>query len=177
MRHYIILYFLILSFSNNFSQEATLQETKNWIQEKIEIYPYSNLTDNTVFLSEKKFTVSFDKFNMIIYKESKNITLDVTQFEEAFIPLKNLMEITFEKHNTAYWLIFRIRNNSNEIKVTKFPSSVKSKMIGNEEINFVSKYLLVFSNSIDDNNLRPRIVKAFKHLVKFYGGKTVEEKF
>jgi|TARA_B110000908_G_C10023186_1_gene343842 hypothetical protein len=177
MRTIIALCFLFLGLSNLFSQEVTLKETQDWIQDKIELYPYSNLTDDSIWLSEKKFTVSFDNSNMIIYEESTNITLDVMEFRKIIIPLKNLMEITFEEKPTAYWLNFRIRNNLDEIKITKFPSIVNSKNIGAKEINYVSKHLLVLSNSIDDNNLRPRMVKAFKYLVKLYGGKVVEEKF
>tara|TARA_B100000795_G_C22593449_1_gene358360 strand:+ start:174 stop:710 length:537 start_codon:yes stop_codon:yes gene_type:complete len=178
MKKYFILCFLFLGSSNLFSQQATLEETQKWIQDKIELYPYSNLSDNSIWLSEKKFTVSFDDSNMIIYEESNNITLDVMEFRKIIIPLKNLMEITFEEKPGAYWLNFRIRNNLDEIKITQFPSIVKSKTYpGPKEINYVSKHLLVLSKSIDDNNLRPRLVKAFKYLVKLYGGKVVEEKF
>lgn len=175
MRLLICAMTLLFSFIS-FGQ--TLKETQDWIKEKIELYPQSNLTDDSKAIYEYEYTVNFDESNMIISSQVTYYTvLDINPKEEMIIPLKNLMGITFTEKETMNWLNFRIRGNSKDITIKKLPYISKGRIIRDEEIEYVSNSQIFLNTSINDDNLKPRLVKAFTHLVKLYGGKVVKEKF
>ncbi len=161
MKNFMLLIVLSIIPFSLFSQDATKKETQDWIKEKIELYPFNN--GRTI----NKYKVSFDATNIIIEEQ---LILDIGGhlISEVTIPLKNLMQVTFEEKAHNIWMYFKIRNNSNEIKD-------ECKSIG--ETKYISIHPLLLQKSIDSEGLRPRLVKAFNHLVKLSGGKVVEEKF
>ena|SRR5690606_1676843 len=156
------LTFLTLSFYS-YAQDATKKETQDWIKEKLELYAYQD--DGK---TEYKYKISFDDKNIIVDEELMLDIMANNLIQKTIIPIKNLMQITFEEKQNNVWMYFKIRGNNKEIKC--IPKEVN-------EVNYESKYQLLLSKSIDDENLRPRITKAFKHLVKLYGGVVTKEKF
>jgi hypothetical protein len=76
--------------------------------------------------------------------------------------------ISFIEKTFNYWLEIRIKNN--EDLIVNIPYS------GNNYNSNEASILL--NKSIDEENLRPRIQKAFKYLLELFGnGNTNTEKF
>lgn len=161
MKKTFFLIFLLLISLITFSQNATKKETQDWIKEKIELYPFND--GKTTYV----YNVNFDSSSIIINEE---LTLDIGGhfISKITIPLKNLMQVTFEENISTIWMIFKIRNNKNEIK---------RESITMKDIDYISTHQIILQKSIDSEKLRPRLTDAFKHLIKLYGGIVVKEKF
>ena len=162
MKSIITLLLLGISIST-FSQ--TKKETEDWISEKIELYSYSNEYD--IFNS---YIITYDEDNMIVKNNFKSITNGYeTKFTLSYsIPIKEMSKIRFEEKGSNVWLILKIKGGAKSIK----------KSVDTESgYNYTNEIEIILEKSINDDNLKNRLTKAFNHLVKVHGGKVIEEKF
>ncbi|WP_026838716.1 hypothetical protein [Gillisia sp. JM1] len=161
MKNFVLLIILLMVPFFLFSQDATKKETQDWIKDKIELYAYND--NETAF----NYKVNFDATSIIIDEELiHNVGGHLNH--KISIPLKNLMQVTFKEKTDNVSMYLKLRNNAVEIK---------DESIISGETKYTSTYQLMFQKSIDSEGLRPRLTKAFKHLVKLYGGIIVAEKF
>lgn len=162
MKKFIFLITIFLSSLNLYSQNSDLKETQDWIKEKIQLYQYQDNGE-----TKYRYKISFDETSILIEESLTLKVLKDPMIKKIIIPIKNLMQIRFEEKESTIWLIFTIRDNAKEI--SNYRSIYGTK--------FDSTAQIILSKSIDDEELRPRLIKAFNHLVELYGGKTVKEKF
>jgi hypothetical protein len=82
------------------------------------------------------------------------------------IPIEKINSISFEDKEYNIWINIRMKNHEEAVLTSS----------DGENWTKVSNLPFIFSKSIDNENLRPRLKKAFEYLMKLYGNKT-EEKF
>lgn len=83
------------------------------------------------------------------------------------IPINKINSFEFVEKQHNYWLEFKIKNNEEAILISR---GNDDKWTKKENIEFM------LDKSIDDENLRPRLTKAFEYLMELYGN-TKTEKF
>lgn len=81
------------------------------------------------------------------------------------IPIEKINNITFLDKQHNVWLEIRMKNNEKAIEYTR----------SGEEWTAVESFAFMLSKTIDQDNLRPRLLNAFKHLMELYGNKSVEK--
>lgn len=146
-----------------FSQSK--KETQDWLKEKIEVFAYSNDADNY----GHEYNVSFTDISMILKTSyiSDYDNPDPLVFIYT-IPIKELSTIIFEEKGNTTWMIISLKENK---------KSIKKVVEWNNRTEYVNDVSLILYKSVNDSDMKNRIIKAFKNLVKVYGGVVVEEKF
>lgn len=138
----------------------TKEQTQEWISEKVR--QYSNGQTN-------RYGITFKDDNMLI-QQSTYIELKAgTQELHGIltIPIKLIESVSFSENEAVYFLSINMKNGANVIlqKFEDLPSE------------YVSYYQIVLPKSINDENLKERLTKAFNRLVEIYTGKTKKEPF
>jgi hypothetical protein len=146
-----------------FSQSK--KETQDWLKEKIEVFAYSNDADNY----GHEYNVSFTDISMILKTSyiSDYDNPDPLVFIYT-IPIKELSTIIFEEKGNTTWMIISLKENK---------KSIKKVVEWSNRTEYVNDVSLILYKSVNDSDMKNRIIKAFKNLVKVYGGVVVEEKF
>jgi hypothetical protein len=141
------------------------KETQDWLKEKIEVFAYSNDADNY----GHEYSVSFTDINMILKTSyiSDYDNPDPLVFIYT-IPIKELSTIIFEEKGNTTWMIISLKENK---------KSIKKVVEWSNRTEYVNDVSLIFYKSVNDSDMKNRIIKAFKNLIKVYGGVVVEEKF
>jgi hypothetical protein len=161
----IIITILLIFINNLIAFSQTKTETQDWIKEKIEIYAYSNDAENF----GHEYSVTFNEYFMFIktsyfsnYDDPAPIVILYT------IPVKEMNSIIFEEKLNTTWLIISTKDNKKSIYSTDGK---------NNNAKYTNDLELILYKSVNDSDMKNRFVKAFKHLVKLYGGSVVDEKF
>jgi hypothetical protein len=79
-----------------------------------------------------------------------------------------LSTVIFEEKTNTTWMIISTSANN---------KSIVKKNEGNNSIEYVDHVNLIFYKSVNESDMKNRLIKAFKNLVKVHGGIVVEEKF
>ena len=143
----------------------TKKETQDWISEKLELNAYSD--DIELFYY---YTTTFSDKEIII--EDKLVS-NIMNFKSTIvstysIPIASMNKIHFKQQQVNVWLYLSIKGNQKLIKKTD---------VNGNKTEYVSSIPLLLSNSINENDMKNRMSKAFIQLIKLYGGTIVEEKF
>jgi hypothetical protein len=151
---------VLLPFANYAQSE---KDTQDWIVSKLTSHVYSNGLHN----------YSFDfstKGNLIITQPTYG-----TDFYFR-IPLNKINQVIINSFSVedreGYSIKFRCINREDCITVT----NNNSKNSGTS-IEFLSARELYFNKSLGQDNLPNRLKKAFTHLIKLNGGKTIDDVF
>lgn len=155
----LVSIYLLINFSllgqNEKNDEPSLEETQQWIKEKIESFSYSS--------SEIRYdyTITFDEKRMII-KSPSWIKGMGNANERSTIEVADIIYISTREYDETIWLIIALKEGK---KATTF---FDNEWFERED----SKYILVLDKAFNESNLPARMKKAFERLVELYGGKT-----
>lgn len=149
--------FILLSFT----QTPSKKETQDWIKEKIELYAF----DDGRTMHKYIITYSGDKLFL-----HHTLDLDIGGHVSSItiVPLKELMPITFSEKTNTIWLRLKLKGGLNNI-VKNTTSLGKTSRTSSVDI--------ILSKNIDDDELRPRLKKAFNHLIVLSGGDLAKQSF
>jgi len=162
-----VLITIIIIVNSLIINGQTLKETEEWIKEQIESNSYTSSDMRTSIT----YNVTFNDNHMIIKKRLKydynNGTVSDILFTNIF-PLKNLARITFRQAEDLVWM---------KISTNGFDKDVKSICNVYNTVKYVNYVEYQLGNSINNNNLKNRLTKAFNHLIVLNGGKIVKDVF
>jgi len=144
---------LVLMFGNTLYGQ-TLEETKDWIKEKLETFRYQEPGFPNVF------TVSFDDENITFH--FKRTSYGSTYETETTIPVKEMQQIRFSENKNTVWIVFRVKNGKD------------IKYLYNQKIELKNETNLIMDKDILNDDLEERLKKAFKSLISSYGGSLEE---
>jgi hypothetical protein len=153
---------ITLSFKVNGQANPTLQETKDWIKEKMELYQFTH--DLAVI---NPFSISYDDCNLII-SEQVQISGMYPEKYVYIIQIRLLSKITFEDCPLSVFIYIRLTNNSKEIKKV---------FLNTNKTSYVNELHLMIRNSIKEDNMETRLTKAFANLAILCGGKETKEAY
>jgi len=169
MRKNLLLLFTFL-LSLNISSQVTIkretetQETIEWINSKFVEHQFESEGTKQVQYFD---SVREIKGNYYLAGTHIQETTKPWGFSRAFfIPLNKINNIEFVENQNNYWLEIKIKNSEDAILITKGDDNWSKK----ENISFM------LDKSLDDDNLRLRLTKAFEYLMELYGN-TKTEKF
>ncbi|QZK99441.1 hypothetical protein K5L04_06805 [Flavobacterium psychrophilum] len=159
---------ILLTTNNLFSQKVNIEketlETLDWINSKLIEYQFE--TEDT---KQVCTFIKVEKLNNGYYLvgEREQITskpwASVLHFK---IPISKINNITFVEKTSNYWVEIKLKNNEKAI----INSSEEQWYDNVEKIEFM------LNKQIDNENLKPRLLKAFNHLLELYGN-VKNEKF
>lgn len=147
---------------SNICHSQTLNETKNWIKDKITTLEYSGTDVNY------NYSISYTPTNMIISEEITTYYNDKPSILSVVInvPIIKLAGISFSEKTHTVWLTLKTLDNSKIIKRTV-----------NNDVEYTDKYVIILSKDVLKDNLQSRINKAFTNLIQLSGGKVIKEVF
>lgn len=163
--NFLILLCTITCFSQNDGSnlDKETKETLEWLNSKLIEHQYetSEIKHLQYFESVREIKGSY----YLMGEQTQHIRTSVMQRFFA-IPIEKINSISFEDKEYNIWIYIRMKNNEDAVLISS----------DGENWTKVNNLPLIFSKSIDNENLRPRLKKAFEYLMKLYGNKT-EEKF
>jgi hypothetical protein len=161
MNKSIFLLIILISnnlFSQKFDREKETKETLDWINSKLLQYQYE--TDDTkqvcTFLKIEKL---LNNEYYLIGKREQITTNPWASILNFKIPITKINNITFIENKFNYWVEIKLKNNEKGIinfSETQFYDNV-------EKIEFM------LNKEINNENLQPRLLKAFNYLLELYG--------
>lgn len=167
MKKNILILFIISNsvFCQEINREKEIKETLEWINSKMTEYQYE---DSTLDLKQLCNFTNVENINNEYYlkgiREQKSTKS--WDFKYSFaVPISKINNITFTEKTSNYWLVIKMKNNEKAIIVTE---------VGRESENRES-LVIILSKSIDDEDLKPRLLKAFNHICELYGNKKNEK--
>jgi hypothetical protein len=165
----LIFLIIIISSGNLFCQsidiEKETKETLDWINSKLTEYQYENSESDVkqlcIFTEVEKLQKEYYLIGIREQVTSKPWASKLT-FK---IPISKINDITFVEKKHNYWVEIKIKNNEKVI------------------INYTDKYFrdevgkieFMLNKNIDNENLQPRMLKAFNYLLKLYGNEKNEK--
>lgn len=157
---FFILSVMIPLFS--FSQTPTILETQNWIKEIIENYCPNDDPDY-----QRENVVKYNDDNLMIIVSSKGpLGLDYESYTN--IPISKIISVRIIPFSDVYNVSIR---TSGEYDISTYSNYSQKK-----ELKGISQSIAL-SKKIDENDLKNRLIKAFKYLVKENGGQIKEDPF
>lgn len=167
-RVYFILAICLLFNYSLFSQsdttkKPTLEETQQWIKEKLSSYSY-NSDDGEV---KNDYSIFFDDKDIIIKNTHWNVNYGYIN-EDTRISIVDIDYISSLEKTYNVWLTITL-------KYGKKPTTY----FNNDKIDGDREYNFLLDKSFKENNLPERIKKAFAILIELYGGKSasIDEPF
>jgi len=153
-----IFFFASITFLAN-TQTPTKEETQDWIRGIVDTYPAR------VERMERSEKIKFSQSKLIITISSISAYLS---YETVItVPIEKIISVKFNAFNESiYNLVIVTKGND----VSYFSKDEQTK-------DMKSKTSISFSKNIDEESLRPRLIKAFKFLVKEYGGEIKDDPF
>lgn len=159
MKYLAILFFLTsISYSAK-SQTPTKEETQDWIRGIVDTYP------SRVEGIERSQKINFSQSKLI--NTIRNISMYSDSETTITVPLEKIISVKFVAFNESIY---------NLVIVTK-SNDITYYFKDNPAKQMESKTSISFSKKIDEEGLRPRLIKAFKFLVKEYGGEIKDDPF
>ncbi|WP_418637509.1 TIGR02281 family clan AA aspartic protease [Winogradskyella sp.] len=155
----IINDFSNIESSNSIDLNKETQSTIEWINSQFVKHRYetkdSKQKQNIISVKEIE-----DKF--YLYGIRHQDTQQAWGFKQEFlIPLDKINNIDFEEKKYNYWLIIKIKNNEEAITVLQNKKSTY----------YYDNLGFIFNKSIDNENLKPKIKRAFEYIVALYNSK------
>lgn len=161
----LLLLYTITGFSQNdgLYLDKETKETIEWLNSKLIEHQFetSKIKHIQYFESVREIKGSY----YLMGEQTQHINTLVMQRVFA-IPIEKINSISFEDKEYNIWINIRMKNHEEAVLTSS----------DGENWTKVSNLPFIFSKSIDNENLRPRLKKAFEYLMKLYGNKT-EEKF
>jgi hypothetical protein len=160
------LLFLIGCFTNSYSQSVSLEDTKNWIKDKLESNGYQ-ATDGSI---KHQYSVAYDGCSMVITNTTKNYFKgEVKSLTTVYqIPIYDLSGVILEKKERNTWIIFPTRSTSNIIRVSTKETNTST---------WEKSISIILSSRISEGDMPARLDKAFTNLITLCGGKLTKEVF
>lgn len=163
------IFILILLMANNsFSQKTNIEketkETLDWINSKLVEYQFE--TEDT---KQACTFIKVEKINSGYYLVGKREQITSKPWASVLhfkIPISKINNITFVEKVNNYWVEIELKNNEKAI----INSSEEQWYEDKEKIEFM------LNKEINNENLQPRLLKAFDHLLGLYGN-VKNEKF
>lgn len=155
----------------------SIEETQNFIINKIEKQEFCN-RENIRNIYSTYYSVEFNDGNIKISQISRNLSglKDLLSISETIIPIKSLKDIYFDEFTyTDRTKCVRLNmksDKSNIVSILKTANNgMKPKKIEKIKASFV------FKTKIEEDNLDTRLIEAFQHLVRLYGGTDLTDPF
>lgn len=165
MKKLFLLFFLPIVCFGQEDIDIETKETISWLNSKLSTYSFktNNVRHNFVLshIGTQKSNVGVLKNGTLylycVKKEAfKNIEMDFI----VGLPIKNINSIRFEEKQNNYHIVFNTVVNSQVIALNDL------REIKNYQVSDLHIFL---SKSLDNEGLKPRILKAFYYLFKLYG--------
>ncbi len=154
---------ILLATTNLFSQKVNIEketlETLNWINSKITEYRFE--TEDT---KQACTFIKVEKLNNEYFLVGKREQLTSKPWASTLnfkIPISKINNITFVEKEYNYWVEIKIKNS--EKAIINSYSSETQWFKNRDQIEFM------LNKQIDSENLQPRLLKAFNHLLELYG--------
>jgi len=164
-------FILILLMINNLfcqkvNREKETKETLDWINSKITEFQYE---DSDGDLKQLCVLINVEKIDSEYYlvgtREQK--TSQPWAFKFNFkIPISKINNISFEEKHYNYWLIIKMKNNEKAIINFTEEDPVKEN---------IAEIEIMLNKNIDKEDLKPRLLKAFNHILQLYGNIKTEK--
>ncbi|WP_010232716.1 hypothetical protein [Gillisia marina] len=168
----LILFFIILQenlIAQNIDTEKETLETIEWLNSKFVEFKYNTHEVEQVFLIND--IREFDNELYLSGVKQQNTDNPLAAFKAIFgIPILKINSIRFEEKTNNYWAIISMKNEQESILLFN----------GEGDGNLIGKYkdiAIIMDKAIDNEKLRPRIIKAFNYLIELHGNNKIEEKF
>ncbi|MFL1896017.1 hypothetical protein ACJRPK_09965 [Aquimarina sp. 2-A2] len=169
MKNLLIVLFLIGGL-NGFSQndkshlEKETKETLDWINSKFIEHQFES--SDTKQVQSFKEVKEIDGQSYLIGEHIQDTDKGWGFSRLFFIPIEKINSITFVDKPSNIWLVIRMKENEKAVLEIRH----------GENWTKLDNFNFILAKSIDHDDLRPRIKKAFNYLMKLYGNNT-EEKF
>lgn len=166
-----ILFFCLILFNTNtiaqeIDQTKETKETIDWLNSKFVEYKFEEPGIEQVFLIDDVKIINNEYY--LTGRKEQNTNNPLAAYKSIFaIPISKINSIRFEEYKSTYWIVIRTKNGENAI----LAFSSEGKDLGKKR-----DIEIILNKSIDQDNLQPRILKAFNHLLALYGN-IPEEKF
>jgi hypothetical protein len=166
MKYFFLIVIFIANYSKSHSQTVSLEDTKEWIKDKMESNGY-RASDGSV---QHQYTVSYDGCNMVITDVVKiylrgEINSITTTYQ---VPIHYLSGVLIERRENNTWIIFPTRSTSNIIRVTTKETKTST---------WEKSIPVILSKGMSENDMPTRLNKAFNNLITLCGGKLTKEVF
>ncbi len=168
----LITYFSgVYSQKPSFDQKPSLEETEDWIKEKIEIHDIFNYRNGAGY--GRGYSIKFMDGNMVIW-ELIYLGSDTSSFafiKKCEIPINEMRKLEVEVNETTCSMIIRIRGYNEKILCQEIEED------GQDVFTQTYRLELVLNETFAEENLPERMVNAFNHLIELHGGHVVKEVF
>ncbi len=158
----LLLSTTLIQAQNKDSIEAEFQETVDWLESKVKSYQYSdeNISHNYNLMPYKIDGTYY--LTLMVNQKMKNLG---TNFITIRIPLDKIIPIDFKEFDETYFLTITTKEQKDLILYTSTGQKPK----------YINHYDIVLKKSLDNENLKERINKAFNDLIKLSGGNKNEK--
>lgn len=144
-------------------RETETQETIEWINSKFVEHQFES--DGTKQVQHIHSVKKVDDIYYLVFIHIQETTKPWGFSRSIFIPINKINNIEFVEKQYNCWLEINMKNSKKSISIMKGDDLSKKENIA-----------FMLNKSIDDDNLRPRLTKAFEYLMELYGN-TKTEKF
>lgn len=156
---FLILILLITNnlFSQKVNREIETLETLDWINSKLIEYQFE--TEDTKQVCTFIKVENLESGYYLVGKREQITSKPWASVLYFKIPISKINNITFVEKTSNYWIEIKLKNNEKAI----INSSEEQWYDDKEKIEFM------LNKQIDNENLQPRLLKAFYHLLELYG--------
>jgi len=166
MRKFLVLG-LVLVYGVCFGQETKREqetvETLDWINSKLVEYQFETEDTKQVctFIKVEKLESGY----YLVGKREQITSKPWASVLHFKIPISKINNITFVEKTSNYWVEIKLKNNERAI----INSSEEQWHDDKEKIEFI------LNKSVDNDNIKSRILKAFYYILELYGNKKTDK--
>ncbi len=157
MKTNLLLLFIALCFFGNAQTKktASIEETENWIKEKIEEHPFNSIDGKT----KNSYDIKFDQTDLIIINDHWTDTYGKLVIYNR-IKLKEIDHISIIEKDHNVWLTIKL-----------IPGAKEWTMVNLKTMESDGETEILLNKSFLDENMKVRMKKAFAWLIELHGGK------
>lgn len=158
-----ILFLSLNSYSQKLNLEKESIETIEWLNSKFIQYQYETVDVKQIFYIDRIEQIGSEYFLSCVREQRMD---DPLAFRYTVkIPISKINSIAFTEKKVNYWIEIKMKYDEKAIMI--FSSSGRKENLSGIEI--------MLNKSIDEENLKPRILKGFNYLLELYGYKNSEK--
>lgn len=159
---FFLLFINFYAISQKIDRDKETLETIEWINSKVTEYRYEEPDLKQIFLI-KNILKEDNEYFIIGVREQ--VTSKPWAAKYYFkIPISKINSISFSEKKSNYWIEIKMKNNEEAISLYNDSESRK-----------IYQLELMLNKDIDNENLKPRFIKAFYYLLELYGNKKSEK--
>jgi len=160
--------------NKDFDIEKEVKSTIEWINSKFVKYQYETYDSDNYEIKHKANIKKIVKAKGQVFlfgTVSQKTRYKAHSFVATFlIPINEINNIDFIEKKSSYWLKIKMKNNVQSI-ITKF--DYDDNMTLNDKTNEIT---FLLDKSIDKENLKPKLKRAFEYIIDLYKKKSSTNK-